>query len=147
MNPSISLSHRFNRPTFRLWMVLNMVGYFVAGDLHYQESGLLVFNFRDVDPFATVVGFAFGAVSGLIVGSLQWLVLRTWLTQARLWIPLNMLGFGLVHAINDALPNYRLLPLPLLWLLGGFIIGLCQYLALRYSISRAGYWVFIAAVT
>ena len=69
------------------------------------------------------IGFIFGAVSGLIIASLQWSVLNSWTPNARLWILLNAVGFGLVHAMNDAVP-YQPLSLPLNLVIVGIIVGL-----------------------
>jgi hypothetical protein len=50
-----------------------------------------------------------------------------------------VVGFGLVHFLNDALP-YRALSMPLYLMVGGLSVGLCQYIALRHSLSKAILW-------
>lgn len=129
-----------------LWVGLTLVGFLMAGFfIHTQAEGpTTAFNPSDLNLGAAVVGFLFGGVSGLIIATLQWLVLKAWVPNARLWIPLNAVGFGLEHAFNDALP-YRSLDLPLVLVIGGIIIGLAQYIALRHTLSRAFLWVPVAA--
>jgi hypothetical protein len=94
-----------------------MLGFILAGDLHIQASGPTTpFHLQELDLFAALIGFMFGAVSGLIIGSLQWLVLQAWMPNARVWVLLNVIGYGLVHALNDAgfceLPKAKALELP-----------------------------------
>jgi hypothetical protein len=115
--------------------------------LHYQTgSPFQLLDLRDVDLSAALVGFIFGAVSGLIISSLQWLILRSWTPRARLWIPLNILGFGLVHTLNDAV-TYLPLPLPLLLVIGGILVGIPQAIAFRQVLPKAIYWIPLAALT
>jgi hypothetical protein len=110
-----ALSRRVSWPSVGLWVGLTTLGFIVIGDNHLQASGPTIsINLQDVDLFAALIRFVFGAVSDLVIGSLQWLVLKSWTPNARLWIPLNMAGFGLVHTFNDAVP-YRPLSLPLIW--------------------------------
>lgn len=133
-----ALSRRFSGPSFGLWVGLTMVGFILAGDFHISASGPTTpFHLQDIDLFAAVIGFVFGAVSGLVIGSLQWLVLKSWMPNARLWIPFNVVGYGLVHALNDAVP----LSLPLILVIGGIIVGLAQTTALRHALSRPLVWV------
>jgi hypothetical protein len=136
---------RFNRASFGLWIVLNMAGFILFGDYHYQEqSG--TFDPGDLSLSGALFGFILGAGSGLFIGSFQWIVLRQWIPQARRWIPLSVVGFGLVHFLNDALP-YRALSMPLYLMVGGLSVGLCQYIALRHSLSKAILWPLITAVS
>jgi hypothetical protein len=141
MSQPQALSHRFDWRSFGLWVGLTVVAFIVAGDLHFQTSGpRMPFTLQDIDLSAGGGGFMFGAVSGLIIGALQWVVLKSWMTTSRLWITFNMIGFGLAHALHDAVP-YRPLDLPLLLVLDGIIVGLAQTIALRHALSRPFLWV------
>lgn len=133
--------------SFSQWVILTTLSYIPGADLHYQTSAPVVpFRWQDVLVFPALTGFLFGAVSGLIISTLQWLVLKRAAPHTRLWIPLNMLGFGLVHALNDSLPTMPL-PFPLLLGAGGLIVGLCQYAALPKVLPRPVWWVPLVAVT
>jgi hypothetical protein len=134
----------FSWQSFAVWLGLTTAAFFLGADLHLQaESPTIGFNPRDFE-FA-VVGFVFGAISGLISGSLQWFALRPWLPNPRRWILANVIGFGLVHFLHDSLP-YRPLDLWLILIIDGSIIGLAQYFVLRPALSRANLWVPIAAI-
>src|SRR5262245_24234141 len=134
MTEHLSIPRRLGWSLFGLWVGLTLVGFLLAGDIHTQAIGPTTsFNPRDLDLDAALMGFLFGAVSGLIIASLQWLALKSWTPKARLWIPLNVVGFGLAHAFNDAVP-YRPLDLPLLSVIGGAIIGMAQSLSLRHTL-------------
>jgi hypothetical protein len=131
--------------SFAVWIGLNILGYIPGSELHYQVSApVLPFHLRDVMLQPAVFGFILGAVSGLIIATLQRIVLIKWIPGTRLWIPWNILGFGLVHAVNDSL-LYLPVPLPLLLLAGGVIISVAQYLSLRRSLSRPLLWIPLAA--
>jgi hypothetical protein len=134
-------SRRFSWPSIALWVGLTMVGFMLASDLHFQTSGPRIsFTLQDIDLSAAVVGFVFGAVSGLVIGALQWGVLKSWMPSYRLWVVFNMVGFGLAHALHDAVP-YRPLDLPLSLVIDGILVGLAQTIALRHALSRPLLWV------
>ncbi|MEO6062178.1 MAG: hypothetical protein ABIQ99_09585 [Thermoflexales bacterium] len=137
---------RFGWQSLGLWVVVTTAGFVAAGDLHFQALGPTVpLNPQDIRPTAVLMGFVFGSVSGLIISTLQWLVLKPHAPTARLWIPLNVVGFGLAHALNDAVP-YRPLDLPYILGIGGVMLGLVQSIALRGAVSASIIWAPIAAV-
>ncbi|HQZ55136.1 MAG TPA: hypothetical protein PLG23_16855 [Thermoflexales bacterium] len=128
-----------------LWVAVTTAGFIVAGDLHFQMTGPTVpLDPQDIDPGAVLMGFVFGSVSGLVISSLQWLVLKAYAPTARLWIPVNIVGFGLAHALNDAVP-YRPFDLPYVLAIGGVMLGLVQSIALRGAGSMSIIWLPIAA--
>lgn len=134
---------RFSWQSFGIWVAITTAAFFLSADLHLQASGVTTpFNPRDLE--IALFGFVFGAVSGMISGALQWLALKPWLPNFRHWILVNVIGFGLVHAMHDTLP-YRPLDLWLILLIDGTVIGLAQYFGLRHSITKAGLWVPIFA--
>ena len=125
-------------------MGVTYLGFAMFGDIHLQLVGPTArINLGD---FAVpVVGFAFGAVSGALVGVLQWLVLRSWAPAAQWWIPASMVGFGLAHALNDAFP-YRPLDLIVILVIGGVLVSIPQAVALRHVLPRPWTWVPVATV-
>lgn len=135
------LPRRFGWRAFILWSALTVVGYFLAGGFHFPTGFASdTFDPRTVGLGSGLVGFVFGTVSGVIIASLQWIILRSWASNARSWIPLNVMGFGLVHALGDAVPYMPIV------LAGGIVIGLAQYLALRRVLTRPILWIPIAAI-
>lgn len=117
------------------WVGVTYLGFAMFGDIHLQLVGPTArINLGD---FAVpVVGFAFGAVSGALVGVLQWLVLRSWAPAAQWWIPASMVGFGLAHALNDAFP-YRPLDLIVILVIGGVLVSIPQAVALAPRAPQA----------
>ena len=87
------------------------------------------------------LGFIFGAISGLFIAAPQSLMLRAWGGPVRRWLLFNALGYGVVHALADAIP-YR----PITIIGGGIIVGVCQYLALRRALTRPLWWLPVTAV-
>ena len=126
------------------WVAVTYLGFATFGDIHLQAVGPTArVNLGDFEP--AFVGFMFGAVSGAIIGALQWLVLRSWAPRARGWIPASIVGFGLAHALNDSFP-YRPLDLLAMLLIGGLMIAIPQAIALRRVLARPWTWVPVATV-
>jgi hypothetical protein len=126
------------------WVAVTYLGFATFGDIHLQMVGPTTsFDPSDIAAEAVLVGFLFGAVSGALIGSLQWIVLRSWAPRARGWIPCTAIGFGLAHALNDAVP-YRPLDLLVTLLIGGVLLGAMQAIALRHVISKP--WARVAVV-
>ena len=137
-----ALSRRFSWFSFGLWVGLTLLGFLLSVVGHFPAGfASATFDAQDINLSGALTGFLFGAMSGLIIASLQWFVLKSWTPNARLWIPLNAVGFGLVHAVGDAVPY-----IPMVLVVGGIIVGLAQYIALRHALSRAIVWILIAAV-
>jgi hypothetical protein len=128
------------------WVAVTYLGFAMFGDIHLQMVGpTTLFRPSDIAADAVLVGFLFGGVSGALIASLQWIVLRSWAPRARGWIPCTAIGFGLAHALNDAVP-YRPLDLLVILLIGGVLIGAMQAVALRRVIARPWVWVPVVAL-
>jgi hypothetical protein len=133
---------RFSWPSFGLWVGLTLLGYFLSVGFHFPTGyASITFNPQAISLGSGLVGFLFGAESGVIIASLQWIVLKSWAPYTRPWIPLNAISFGLIHALGDAVPY-----MPVVLVGGGIIVGLAQYIALRHALTRAILWIPIAAV-
>ena len=125
-----------------LWLLLTLVGLAGAGGFHFPGGyGTNVWREVRLEDPLPVLGFLFGAVSGVFIAGAQALVLRAWGGPARNWLLFNALAFGLVHAVADGLP-YR----PLVVFGGGPVVALGQYLALRRSLTRPLAWLPLVAV-
>jgi len=127
-------------------VALTYAGFAIAGGNHLQvwePTGS--FKVTDLLPGAAFTGVVLGIITGAIVGSLQWIVLRSWAPAVRWWIPLTALGFGIVHGFNDAL-TYRPLDLPVIHILDGVVVGTAQWFALRRVLLRAWLWLPAVAI-
>lgn len=96
---------------------------------------------------------AFGAVLGVSIGMLQWVVLRRQISRAGWWVLATTLGMGGGFALIRAMtPTVSLLlgggPLygAVNGGLVGILVGTLQGLVLRSQVSRAGWWVLTSAV-
>ena len=74
---------------------------------------------------------------GIVVGILQWLVLRQQIARAGWWIVGSTVG-GLVCGAWG--------PLLLVVVVSGLVAGVLQWLVLRRQIARAGWWVVASTV-
>jgi hypothetical protein len=125
-----------------LWMLLTLVGMLFAGGFHFPGGyGLPRWSPAEMEFSSGMLGFIFGAISGLFIAGAQSLLLRAWGGPVRAWLLFNALGYGLVHALADAVP-YR----PITTYGGGIIVAVCQYLALRASLTRPLWWLPVTAV-
>ena len=93
-----------------LWVLASTVGFAFGGFAFHFPFGFPVGTLVSFDPGAAVVGFVQGALTGLVIGTLQWLVLRHWFSGAGWWVLATAVGVAVVHAIGD--------PYPLLWRFG-----------------------------
>ncbi len=123
------------------WVALSLVGFLLAGGLHFPGSyGAANWSQVAIDPSAGALGFVFGAITGLMIAGMQAVLLQAWGLPVRAWLVLNVIGYGLVHAVADAV-TYR----PLTTLGGGISIAVCQYAALRPRLTRPLAWLPLAA--
>ncbi len=123
------------------WVALSLVGFLLAGGLHFPGSyGAASWTQVTVDPSGGVLGFVFGAITGLMIAGMQALLLQAWGLPVRAWLVLNAIGYGLVHAVADTV-TFR----PLTTLGGGIIVAVCQYAALRTRLTRPLAWLPLAA--
>ncbi len=119
------------------WTALTAFGVVLAGGLHFPgDFGTRFWNQVEPNWFGGVVVFVFGAVSGLFIGGLPALLLPGLGVPARRWLGFNILAFGLIHALADAVP-YR----PLVVWGGGPLLAACQCLALRSTLGLRPVWL------
>mgnify|MGYP001826418895 CR=1 FL=1 len=102
---------------------------------------------------ATTVGWLLGGVllpelalvaAGLVIGIMQWVILRQRLAQAGWWILASALGWTAGWAVLITLipPEYGAITGPVL----GAAMGALQWLFLRQQLYRAGWWVLVSAL-
>ncbi len=127
-----------------LWLVASLVGYGFIGLMFHFPSGFP----PNTDAFnlgAFFGGAMQGSLSGIVVGFLQWLVLRRQVARAGRWVLWTAVGLGAVHAFGDALPD----PVSLLTigLVGGLALGVAQWFMLRHIFDKAWLWPITTAVS
>jgi len=130
--------------TVILWLGASLAGYGLVGATFHFPSGFPP-NTDEFYPGALFVGAMQGFFSGLIVGFLQWLVLRRQVARAGRWVLWTAVGLGVVHAFGDALPDA--VSLPTIGLVGGLALGGAQWFMLRHIYDKAWLWPITTAVS
>lgn len=90
-----------------LWSLATILGYVFAG-LATHFPGSFPVGSGVVTTFnsgAALFGLVIGTVGGLAIGTLQWLVLRSWLGITWPWLAATAVAVGLTHALGDGLPS------------------------------------------
>lgn len=72
-------------------------------------GGMVAFPLKLCDLYVGTSGFqldelAYGVVFGILMGSAQWLVVRTWVHHAGWWVLSNVIGQTLGMAVGELLP-------------------------------------------
>jgi hypothetical protein len=102
---------------------------------------------------ATAIGWLMGGLLlpelalflvGLVMGILQWVVLRQYLRRAGWWILASAVGWsgGWAIALALAPQGIGILTEPLL----GAAIGTLQWLVLRRQLHQAGWWIVVSSL-
>jgi hypothetical protein len=122
---------------FLLWFFSTMLGYLFAGvGTHFPGSfpvgSGVVTTF---DAAAALFGVVIGSVGGLVIGTLQWLVLRSWLGITWRWLAATAVAVGMTHALGDGMPSSW--EWPPLALAGGAVMSIAEWVALRDRTDRA----------
>jgi len=120
-----------------LWSLATMLGYlFAAVGTHFPGSfpvGSGVVTTFDTD--AAVFGVFIGSFGGLVIGTRQWLALRSWLGITWPWLAATAVAVGVTHALGDGLPSSW--DWPPLALAGGVVMAGAQWVALRARSDHA----------
>jgi len=124
------------------WTLVSLGGWFAGA-----FAGQLV---------SSILGMIIGlVVAGAVVGLAQWFGLRGRVNRAGWWIAATAAGVALAGSVGgvivsvqillpetDQLPYVAVATTGIEWLLiGGTLPGLCQWLALRQWVDRAGWWI------
>ena len=97
--------------------------------MFHFPSGFPPNNGENFNTSALIVGAFLGGFTGLVIGSLQALLLRQYFKGIRWWIAANVISLALSHAIGDAFPDP--IALPVVQVAGGIILGIGLWLVLR----------------
>jgi hypothetical protein len=86
-----------------------------------------------------------GAITGLILGAAQWIVLRQMIAVSAWWIVATGLGLALGLALSIALlgTSIELRTLIIRAALTGGILGISQWLLFRQYVAMAGWWAVV----
>jgi len=129
------------------WLIVNFVGGIVATVTVGLFMGMFMLSRADVNALFLIAGL----LSGGLLGTAQWLVLRTRLTWAMTWILATAVGVALGVPIVTGIRLTALGDVPesqaplLLGLLFGAMAGVCQWFVLRKR-SWSGLWVLTTAL-
>jgi hypothetical protein len=131
-----------------LWVALNLLAIPLAS---LAVMALVVLARLDrQEPVNIVQAVLYVSMMILVSAVLQWLLLRRYLENAAVWIPLTAVGWlagifmiYLARPAVEAAPSGRTLTLVLLLL--GAVVGLAQWIYLRRMVDHAGYWVLASA--
>jgi hypothetical protein len=137
------------RPGWRLWFLWLMsgaVGWGVGVAWgSFGEPG----DPKTLQSIPTVIWAAYlgVAVGGILVGVLQWLVLRRHLTRAGRWV---LASLGAAAAVGVVVFGVSVVNAYVGWVAGvglfGTVVGVLQWLVLRRQVARAGWWVLASTV-
>jgi hypothetical protein len=135
-------------PGWRFWFLWLMASAFGWG------MGLYWGWFADGDPIIlkslpTVIlgGYLGVAVGGILVGVLQWLVLRRFIARAGRWV---LTSLGAAAVVGVVIFGVGLLNEEVGWLVGvgvfGTVVGVLQWAVLRREVPWAGWWIVVSTV-
>ncbi|MCC5639045.1 hypothetical protein LC593_25080 [Nostoc sp. CHAB 5844] len=102
------------------------------------------------------VGVAQASLGSLAIAFPQSLMIRHHILSGR-WLLATLLAWATITAmgvggIGWIVPSTQIFPLRLLWgttlgTIGGFVIGLAQWTAIRKSVALSWQWIFISAIS
>ena len=126
------------------WMLASVFTYTLVGIAFHFPSGFPPNNGESFNAFALFVGALQGAFTGLVIGSLQALILHRYFTGVRLWIYASVVSLAITHAIGDALPDS--IALPIIQVIGGALLGTTQWFVLKNQALNAVVWILASAI-
>ncbi len=98
-------------------------------------------------PSVILAGYLGVAVGGILIGVLQWLVLRRHLARAGRWV---LASLGAAAVVGIVVFGVGVVNADVGWLAGvsvfGTVVGVLQWLVLRRRVPRAGWWVLASTV-
>ena len=132
------------------WLGVGLVGRLGGGG---GGGGVVVDVVGVVLMLGVVVGLVVvgGGVVGLVLGVLQWLVLRRQVARAGWWVLASTVGGVLGVGFGFGLGFVLMLGVGvgIVVVLGGvlgLVLGVLQWLVLRRQVARAGWWVLASTV-
>jgi hypothetical protein len=88
-------------------------------------------------------------IISLPIGFAQWIALRFIFHTSLLWTVTVLIGLSIAHLVGELIPDgvgpnwddESIAALTMLYFVGGFFIGLPQWLILRRNLSRSSIWI------
>ncbi len=125
------------------WMLVSTIGLFIV--VMIGQSGI-------GEVFLTVI--VFGLSSGIVIGVLQWLVLRQQLNQAYWWVLATAVGWSTsliivsrIQLIDKLSDEWFVFYGIIFGIVSGVIVGAMQWLILKQQVIKAGWWVLISIIS
>lgn len=133
------------RVGWRLWFLWLIAGGYGWGTA-VEVTGLGEMSLQSSPP-RIMAGFLGVAFAGILVGALQWLILRKRLTGSGWWLVTNIGAAALFGAIFFGIGTGTT---DLGWVAGiyiyGMVAGVLQWLVIKRQIKDAGWWVLASTV-
>ncbi len=130
-------------PGWRVWFLWLMAGAFGWGQGVYWGwfSGGEPKTLQST-PTVILAGYLGVAVGGILMGVLQWLVLRRHITRSGRWV---LASLGAAAVVGVVVFGVGTVDADLGWVGGvsvfGTVVGVLQWAVLRRQVPRAGWWV------
>ncbi len=131
------------RPGWRVWFLWLMAGAFGWGQGVYWGwyAGGEPKTLQSI-PRIILAGYLGVVAGGVLIGVLQWLVLRGHVRRAGRWV---LASFGAAAVVGVVVFGVGVVDTDLGWFGGvslfGTAVGTFQWLVLRHQVPRAGWWV------
>lgn len=131
------------RPGWRIWFLWLIASAFGWGQGVYWGwfDGSEPKTLQSI-PANILAGYLGVAVGGILIGVLQWLVLRQHLTRASRWV---LVSFGATIVVGVVIFGLGVVSTDMGWVGGvsifGTTVGVLQWLVLRQQVPRSGWWV------
>ncbi len=133
--------------TFVAWVLATIAG-FGSGVVLAGSIGARVASAAG-EPSLMFVPWGFiitGLGVGTMLGAMQWLVLRRWVSRSGWWVLTTILGWTVsAFVVNSLSESLIICGTPVL--AGAVLCGTMQWLVLRRQVSRAGWWVLANLVS
>lgn len=131
------------------WVLLNVLGHFA-----------LRYLFLEVLPYANGPWFEIlrssilvsGIVSGLVLGGIQWFLLRRYFEWPLAWIGASVIGYIVVDGWSSIAdywitPSTAMFVVPGAAIVAGVLLGTMQWVILRREVYRAGWWIVASGLS
>lgn len=132
---------------FLIWVLANVLGFGALGAMHLLSPLIMMFS-------GLIATITTALTISIPIGLAQWIALRRILQTSVLWIPTILIGLlfsvlimrvtpdGLWQVVDDE----SVVALTAGYFVGGFAIGLPQWLILRRQLSRSSIWLLGSSI-
>jgi len=135
------LAHDLLTPTWRFWALwaVAFLGFPLGGSL----AALLIGSIT-----TTVQAGLAGAITGAILGGVQWLVLRATMPLPLWWVVATSAGMALGLPLSGAFFGSETSGNELLWraAITGLSIGIAQWIVLRQVLPQSAIWIAVVGL-